>query len=215
MFTGLVQAIGEVTSLRPREGGGLRLFIEPRGWHVNLNLGESISVSGVCLTLADGSSPGRLCFDAVPETLACTTLGRLRIGGHVNLERSLSAGDYLGGHFVQGHIEAVGRVEVIAPAPDYRLRISAPAELMPAIVPKGSVAVDGVSLTVAAADPPTCSFEVALIPTTLALTTLSRLRAGEGVNLETDVFARTIVNYMRYFAGQPGADVRHPTGGGR
>jgi riboflavin synthase len=203
MFTGLIQAVGEITSLRAREGGGLRLFVEPRGWNVHLSLGESIAVSGVCLTLADGSGPGRLCFDAVPETLARTTFGRLRIGSKVNLERSLLAGDYLGGHFVQGHIEAVGVVELIAPAPDYRLRISAPPELMPAIVPKGAVAIDGVSLTAAAADVPTHSFEVALIPTTLAMTTLCRLRPGDLVNLETDIFARTIVNYMRYFGGPP------------
>jgi riboflavin synthase alpha subunit len=201
MFTGIIQALGEVTALRPRQGGGARLYIEPRAWNVHLEIGESIAVAGVCLTLAEGTTPGRLCFDAVPETLALTTLGRLRIGSRVNLEASLSAGDPLGGHFVQGHVEGVGTAQLLTP--DFRLRIAAPPELMPAIVPKGAIAIDGVSLTIAAADPPTSSFEVALIPTTLQMTTLGRLAPGDPVNLETDIFARTILNYMRFYAAAP------------
>ena len=203
MFTGLIQAVGQVVSVRPRADGAHRLFIEPRGWHAHLELGESISVSGVCLTLAEGSSEGRLCFDAVPETLSKTTLGRVRVGSYVNLERSLSVSGRLDGHFVQGHIEGMGKVEHVKPAPDYRLRIAAPAGLAPCIVPKGCVAVDGVSLTIASADAKAATFEVALIPTTLQMTTLSRLKEGDQVNLETDILARTVINHIRHHAPSP------------
>jgi riboflavin synthase len=138
-------------------------------------------------------------FDAVPETLRLTTLGTLAPGAKVNLERSLAAGDLIGGHFVQGHIEGQAKIERVSPAPDCRLRLSAPPQLMPAIVPKGAIAIDGVSLTVAAADPESLTFEVALIPTTLEQTTLSQLKPGDRVNLETDLLARTIVNYLQHF----------------
>jgi riboflavin synthase len=201
MFTGLVQAIGTVASVDPRPAGGVRLVIEAPSWDHRPALGESIAVSGCCLTLAQdlGESKGRLAFDAVPETLARTTLGALRPGSRINLERSLRADDLMGGHTVQGHVEGVGEVAAIEPSPDYRLRIRPPAALMPCIVPKGSIAIDGVSLTVAAADPREGSFDVALIPTTLELTTLSNLKPGGRVNLETDIQARTLLHILKNY----------------
>jgi riboflavin synthase len=206
MFTGLIQALGEVVSIDPTLSGA-RLAIAPRRWPQTPTPGESIAVAGVCLTLADppSSSSSRpiLHFDVVPETLRLTTLGFLSKGSPVNLEPSLRAGDPLGGHFLQGHIEGLATVEHVSPAPDYRLRLSAPSHLMPAIVPKGSIALDGVSLTIAAADPQLNTFEVALIPTTLEQTTLSSLKPGDRVNLETDLLARTIVNYLQHFRAPP------------
>lgn len=202
MFTGLIQAIGQITAVRPRhDGRGVRLHVEPRGWDMPFAMGESIAVAGVCLTLAEESGQGRLCFDVVPETLQKTTLGKATVGSKVNLERSLAAGELVGGHFLQGHIEGMGTVESATPGADHRVRIVVPAELMPAIVPKGSIAVDGVSLTIACADAAACAFEVALIPTTLMYTTLSGLHAGHQVNLETDILARTVVNYLKHHKG--------------
>jgi riboflavin synthase len=201
MFTGLVQAIGAVVSAAPGPPGGIRLLVDTAGWGHRPRLGESIAVSGCCLTVAEepDRAGGRLAFDAIAETLACTTLGCLRPGSRVNLERSLRADDLLGGHTVQGHIEGVGEVVAVDSADGYRLRIRPPADLMPCIVPKGSVAVDGVSLTIAAADPRDATFEVALIPTTLELTTLSDLRPGGRVNIETDIQARTLLHLLRHY----------------
>jgi riboflavin synthase len=201
MFTGLVQAIGAVASIDPGPAGGLRLVVDPGAWPHRPLVGESIAVSGCCLTVAEdpAGTQGRLAFDAVPETLAKTTLGALRPGSRVNLERSLRADDLMGGHTVQGHVEGVGEVLAVQPRPDYRLRIRPPADLMPCIIPKGSIAIDGVSLTIAAADPHEGTFEVALIPTTLELTTLGDLRPGARVNLETDIQARTLLHLLRNY----------------
>lgn len=207
MFTGIVQALGSVAAVEPRPSGA-RLVIAPRGWEHRPAVGESIAVNGCCLTLAEPTegTEGRLAFDVVHETLSRTTLGRLAPGSHVNLERSLAASDLLGGHMVQGHIEGVGTIERIQQEPDWRVRIRPPAELMECIVPKGSVTVDGVSLTIAGVELPPVgrpggTFEVALIPTTLALTTLGPAREGDGVNLETDIMARTMVHWLRQYAG--------------
>jgi riboflavin synthase len=200
MFTGLVQGVGVVGESRPT-AAGIRLLVDPRDWPHRPLPGESIAVSGVCLTLAAPVGPDRqLAFDVVAETLARTTLGRLAPSSRVNLERSLAVGDLLGGHFVQGHVDGVGVVERVETGGDRRVRIRPPAELMPCIAPKGSVTVEGVSLTVAAADGEGGAFEVALIPTTLALTTLDDLRPGAAVNIETDVLARTVVHYIRHRA---------------
>lgn len=172
--------------------------------------GESISVSGCCLTVAAvvgvGGGGGEIAFDVIPETLARTTLGRLRAGDRVNLERSLRAGDRLGGHMVQGHVDSVGEVvagvagelgagEAAAPGEGVRLRIGASPEVMEFVTPKGSITVDGVSLTVAASAREW--FEVALIPETLARTTLAALKPGDHVNVETDVLARTVIHWMK------------------
>lgn len=203
MFTGLVQAVGTVSFVKPRQAG-VRLGIRPRDWAHRPAPGDSISISGVCLTLVlpEAGDAAVLEFDVVPETLARTTLGALSAGALVNIERSLAAGDLLGGHFVQGHIDVLGSVERVTPAPDYRLSVSVPPGAMPAIVPKGSIAIDGVSLTIASADAARGrgTFEVALIPSTLELTTLGQLKPGHKVNLETDILARTVANYLQHHA---------------
>ncbi len=184
---------------------GVRLVIEVPRWEERPRAGDSVAVAGCCLTVADEpkrdpSGAHFLRFDVVSETLEKTTLGRLEHGARVNIEASLRADSALGGHMVQGHIEGIGVVEsVSADAADWRLVIRPPGALMPCIVPKGSVAVDGVSLTVAAAARD--SFSVALIPTTLERTTLGALRPGGACNIETDILARTVVHFMRNYSG--------------
>jgi riboflavin synthase len=178
MFTGLVREVGTVASF---EDG--RLVVASS---TGAELGDSIAVDGVCLTVVENSG-GRLSFDVVPETLA-----RVKpFGARVNLEPALRAGDPLGGHYVQGHVDGVGRVVSVEPEQDgARIRVEPPADLLRYLVEKGSVAVDGVSLTVAAVDE--TGFEVALIPHTLAETTLSDARPGSPVNLELDVLAKYV-----------------------
>lgn len=199
MFTGLVQAVGTVHEAHPSPAG-LRLVIDPGAWPHRAAHGESISVSGVCLTHTGTESDRLLTFDAVSETLSKTTLGSLRAGGRVNLEHAVRADTLMGGHFVQGHVDAVGTVaSVNADEKDWRVMFTAPASAMECMVPTGSVTIDGVSLTVAGVhgEGAERTFHVALIPTTLALTTLKALRAGDRVNIETDMIARTVVNFMR------------------
>jgi riboflavin synthase len=185
MFTGLVREVGTVASM---VNG--RLTIEAPETSEGVQLGDSVAIDGVCLTVVafDESS---LSFDAVPETLARTALGTLDQGSRVNLEPALRAGDPLGGHYVQGHVDGVGSVQNVAPEGDgRRVRFEAPAELLRYIVEKGSIAVQGTSLTVAAVDE--AGFEVALIPHTLQATTLGTLEPEQPVNLETDVLAKYV-----------------------
>jgi riboflavin synthase len=190
MFTGLVSDLGLVERLAPRQGGA-RLTLRPRALRVDdLALGESVACSGACLTVVERGG-GLVSFDAVPETLARTTLGGWGPGTKVNLERALALGDRLGGHLVQGHVDAVG--EVLRRAPEgqgVRLAISLPAAIAALVAEKGSIAVDGVSLTVAAVTRD--RFEIALIPETLARTTLGDAGPGTKVNLEADVIARHV-----------------------
>ncbi len=311
MFTGIIRVVGRVVGVETVPAGR-RLLVAP-GYATGApggsegsggqpgspggipespggvsRPGDSICVSGCCLTVADrgtgfqpvyvapASSPvapassrctaadpsvapasgrctdGVLAFDVVPETLAKTTLGGLEPGDAVHLEPSVTASTLLDGHVVQGHVEGVGvvvGVSVVADGGEYRLRIAPPAGLMPCLVPKGSVAVDGVSLTIAAvsaaapasspvapassrctvANPsvaPASSrctaavgadgpwFEVALIPTTLEMTTLGALVVGSRVNLETDILARTVVHVLRHYGVGPGAGGGGPQAGG-
>lgn len=224
MFTGLIQAIGTVVAIKPT-ATGVRLEIDPGSWDQHPTLGESIAVGGCCLTLAEPEAcrgaQRVLTFDVVPETLAKTTLGGWRHGSRVNLERSLRASDLIGGHFVQGHVEGAGRVVRIDQGPEWRVRISAPIGTAEAIIPKGSIAVDGVSLTVAACagssepSPSNAWFEVALIPTTLRLTTLASLREGDPVNIETDMMARSVLHYLRHMTLERMASVVKPGVPGR
>ncbi len=181
---------------------GASLRVRAAAWGHRPRAGESVCVAGVCLTaVADATEAGAIRFDVVAETLGKTALGRLREGAEVNLEHACRADTLLGGHIVQGHVDGVGRVVAVRDdAADWRVEIEPPADLMPYVVPKGSVCVDGVSLTIARTS--ATSFGVALIPATLALTTLSALRAGDEVNIETDIVAKTVVNYMRNFAGR-------------
>jgi riboflavin synthase len=188
MFTGLVEDIGVVERVVSLQGGA-RLIIRPQNLPMDeLDPGESLSCSGCCLTMVEKSDRTVL-FDVVPETLSRTTIGSWRPGRSINLERALAVGDRFGGHFVQGHVDGVGQViSRIAEGPGMRLGISLPAALLPFIAEKGSVAVDGVSLTVAKIG--SDRFEVALIPETLARTTLCRAMVGGTVNLEADLLAR-------------------------
>lgn len=207
MFSGIIRAKGTVVALEPSDAGR-RLVIDPRGWDHRPGPGDSICVSGCCLTLAEPTgADGTLAFDVIPESLAKTTLGGLGPGSVVNLEASVTASTPMDGHVVQGHVEGVGEVVRVVTEGQWRARIAPPRELMPCLAPKGSVAVEGVSLTIAEIDPGDGWFEIALIPTTLELTTLGALRPGAKVNLETDILARTIVHVMRHYRhvlGEPG-----------
>jgi len=194
MFTGIIQTTGVVRSLR-RESGAVHLVLDAPGLTRPIPEGSSICVHGVCLTVARSDSIGPH-FDVVGETIKRSTLGALSVGERVNLERSLRLGDPMDGHVVQGHVDGTGRVERIQTSSQGQaLTIAVDDALMPFIIPKGAVAVDGVSLTVAEAGPD--NFTVALIPTTLARTTLGALRVGDQVNLETDILVRTIVMTVR------------------
>jgi riboflavin synthase len=187
MFTGLVREVGKVVSF---EDGRLRVEAQ-----LSAAVGDSVSVAGVCLTVVDGDRR-TLAFDAVPETLARTTLGRLGEGSAVNLEPALKAGEPLGGHYVQGHVDGAGRVRAVEPEGEgTRVWLDAPPEILRYCVEKGSIAVDGVSLTVAALDDD--GFAVALVPHTLAATTLGALAPGDEVNLEADVLAKYVERLSR------------------
>jgi riboflavin synthase alpha subunit len=189
VFTGIVRELGAVESV---EGGedGIRLRVSAPRTAAEAQPGDSVALNGVCLTVVEQVG-GALAFDAVPETLSRTTLGRLAPGAAVNVEPALRAGEPLGGHIVQGHVDGVGRVRSVGPEGDgARLEIEAPAELLRYLVEKGSIAVEGVSLTVAGAG--RGRFAVALVPHTLAVTTLGSLSAGDEVNLEVDVLAKYV-----------------------
>jgi riboflavin synthase len=189
MFTGLVEALGVVRELNA-DGAGRLLVIEGQAFAAELALGESVAVNGCCLTVvAHDATTCR--FQAGPETLRRTNLGDLQPGDRVNLERSLRVGDRLGGHIVQGHVDGVGRIERIASDGEWTTTwFSCPAELSAQMVSKGSVAVDGVSLTLVEVED--ARFSVALIPHTLANTTLGFKRPGDPVNLETDLLAKYV-----------------------
>ena len=191
MFTGIVERTVRVAAIS--EGTGfvrLNLAVE---WP-DVKSGDSIAVNGVCLTVAEIAKPV-LGFDVIPETLSKTNLGLLKAGDLVNVERSLRAGDRIDGHFVQGHVDGTARlVDQVADEKEWRLTVHPPAELMKFVVPKGSVTIDGVSLTVAAVS--NDRFEVALIPTTLKLTTLGSRAIGWPFNFEADILSKTIVTWL-------------------
>lgn len=188
MFTGIVEAIGRVEALRPGRGGTRRVAIASPLDLAPVPQGGSIAVDGVCLTVV-ARRGRRFEADLGLETLARTTLGRLRVGSRVHLERPLRLGDPLGGHLVTGHVDGIGRVEARQGHGEaLGLRIAAPAALAPLLAPKGSVAVDGVSLTVNTVAGRV--FSVMLIPHTLAVTRLGERRAGDRVNIEADLIAK-------------------------
>jgi riboflavin synthase len=189
VFTGIVRERGRVAAIEGN-ADGVRLTIDAPQTAVTVVPGDSVSLAGVCLT-AVAVPNGRIVFDAVPETLQRSTLGRLAAGDALNVEPALRAGDPLGGHYVQGHVDGVGRVRSVEREGDgTRVWIEAPPDVLRYCVEKGSVTVDGVSLTVAGlADD---AFAVALVPHTLAVTTLGTLAAGDEVNLEADVLAKYV-----------------------
>lgn len=203
MFTGLVEGVGRLDA-RESRGGDARLRIAAGTLPFDgIALGESISVNGVCLTVV-AFDAGGFEADASNETLALTTLGVLPVGHPLNLERAMRPDDRLGGHLVSGHVDGVGRVLSVAPdARAQRWRFSAPPALLRYIAQKGSICVDGVSLTVNAVDD--AGFEVALVPHTVAHTAFSATVAGDPVNLEVDLVARYVERLLSTGAAATGA----------
>jgi len=189
MFTGLIEDVGEILSVDRRDGG-LRLGIGTRLGR-ELKAGESVAVNGVCLTAVDPA--GRQFFaDVSPATLAVTTLGRLTSGTRVNLERALAAGGRFGGHVVQGHVDGVGEVTAVTRDGDHHwMVVDVPPALGPYLVEKGSLAVDGISLTIARLHETHAGFQI--VPHTLAHTTLGVIRAGDPVNVECDIIGKYVV----------------------
>jgi riboflavin synthase len=193
MFTGLVEALGTVTRREPDGAGGQHLTIA-NPFAAELVLGESVAVNGACLTAVE-ITPDAFRVQAGPETLLRTNLGGLRAGDRVNLERALRLGDRLGGHLVQGHVDGVGHVADRVPQGEWEtVWFTAAPELAAQMVSKGSVAVDGVSLTLV--DVTADRFSVALIPHTLAATTLGFRAVGDAVNIETDLFGKYVWKYL-------------------
>ena len=206
MFTGIVERTGRIASAA-RHGRGRRVRIQAHLAGRALALGESVCVDGVCLTVA---RRGRSWFevDLSPETVRVTTLGRRAADSTVNLERALRAGDRMGGHLVQGHVDGIGRVASVRREGASRVvTFSAPPEVAGALVRRGSVAIDGVSLTIAALR--RARFDVVLIPHTLAMTTLDELRPGREVNLEADILGKYVLEYLaRIRPRRPAATAR-------
>lgn len=198
MFTGIIEAVGQVRRVgaAPRADGmtaAHRLEVAVPELLAEVALGASVAVNGICLSVTGRDAAGGA-FDVIPETWRNTTLQHLRPGEPVNLERSLRVGDRLEGHFVQGHVDGVGVVDEVARGGDeWKIRVCVNADLMPYLIRKGSVAIDGTSLTIVDVDAARARFSVALIPTTLAGTVLAKRRAGDRVNIETDMLARLIV----------------------
>jgi riboflavin synthase len=202
MFTGIVETVGKI--VRFERGGDLAsIVVDAPTLCEGVKRGDSIAVNGACLTVT-ALAGGRLSFEAVAETLVRTNLGELTIGSGVNLERAMRADQRLDGHIVQGHVDAVGRVRALErEGADVRLFIDCDPSFSVLLVDKGSVAVDGVSLTVVRAE--TGGFDVALIPHTLESTTLGQRSGGDRVNLEADVLGKYVKHYVERVLGDPPA----------
>ncbi len=193
MFTGIVERTGTVIAT-DSVAGGRRLRVDVGPVATESKHGDSICINGVCLTVTEING-NVVAFDVIRETLDKTTLGRKATGDRVNIERSLRVGDRFDGHFVQGHVDGtatVGRIQ--ASTSEHVVWLAPQAHVMPFMIPKGSVAIDGVSLTIAAVDGD--RFSVALIPTTLDRTTFGAMKAGDTVNIESDIIARAIVHHL-------------------
>jgi len=240
MFTGLIQRVGRVADRSPQgTNTTVRLTIHidppilandssqqepnhpntPTRWPGLPRVEESVAIDGCCLTVAEIMGESTLAFDVIPQTLAVTTLGTLRVGDPVNLEQCVSPTGLLGGHIVQGHIDGVGEVLHIQKTEDWRVRVGLPSHLIRYAVPKGSITLAGVSLTLANLDIQAGWIEVALIPTTLERTTLVGLHVGQPINIEMDSIAKTVVHYLENFTTQQPSTteskLKSPTGAGQ
>ena len=202
MFTGIIEEIGEITAIAP-SGDGWRLTVRAPKAASDAVHGESIAVSGVCLTVV-GSTADTFDTDVMKQTLDVAAIGGASVGTRVNIEKAMPVGARLGGHIVQGHVDGVGEVLEVRPGAQWSvLRVSLPADLAPLVVDKGSISVDGTSLTVSAVSPPDAEsawFEISLIPETLAATTLGTRAIGDRVNLETDILARHVERLLAFRA---------------
>ncbi len=197
MFTGIIAHVGVVRSLQP-SGGGKRLTIDLGPLAAGLEQGDSVAVNGACLTAAAAPRGSEAAFDVVQETLARTNLGAIRATSRVNLERALRLGGGLDGHLVQGHVDGLAVVAGIQRGGQWLIDFEAP-QLTPVMVAKGSVAIDGISLTLVEVTEST--FRVAVIPTTLAATTLGERKPGDAVNIETDIIGKYVRKYLLGDAG--------------
>ena len=187
MFTGIIETVGMIKQVQP-SGNQMRLSIDLNRIADGVHLGDSIAVNGVCLTISHLNGTVAQ-FDVSTETIEKTTLTKLKNGSVINLERAMSAQGRFGGHIVQGHIDGLGKIAAIRKQADFaQFRFEVPKELQAQIVLKGSVAVDGVSVTVAKLD--AAGFEVAVIPTTLKETTWHQSKIGDAVNIETDILVK-------------------------
>lgn len=210
MFTGIIEEQGVITAIEP-SGDGVRLTVRAPLAVSDAQRGDSISISGVCLTVTDQTSEG-FTADVMKQTLDMSTLATLGVDSRVNVERALAAHTRLGGHIVQGHVDGTGEVLEVRPGEQWRvIRVSLPADLAPLVVDKGSITVQGVSLTVSDVSEPDAAshwFEISLIPETLEVTTLGTLAPGDRVNLETDILARHVQRLLRFAStdGIPSAE---------
>lgn len=206
MFTGIIEEMGEITAIAPA-GDGWRLTVRAPRAAADAVHGESIAVSGVCLTVV-GSTADTFDTDVMKQTLDVAAIGSANVGTRVNIEKAMPVGARLGGHIVQGHVDGTGEVREVRPGAQWSvLRIGLPVDLAPLVVDKGSIAVDGTSLTVSAVSAPADPspwFEVSLIPETLAATTLGIRAVGDRVNLETDILARHVERLLAFRAAPEG-----------
>ena len=207
MYTGLIHSIGKILETSP-SSAGLRLTVAAPKHLLDdpgPMPGESINIDGCCLSLVSWQSADdhlALAFDVTHQTLANTTLGDLKPNAHVHLERSCTPTTLLGGHIVQGHVDDVASVVAVVQQPQWRITIAPPQRLMPFITPRGSICVAGVSLTIAELSVAEATFEVALIPDTLARTHLGSLEPGDTVNLECDAMVKALIHWQQHYAAQ-------------
>lgn len=206
MFTGIIEEIGDITAIEPA-GDGWRLTVRAEKAAQDAVHGESIAVSGVCLTVVDSASD-TFTVDVMKQTLDVSALAGASVGSSVNIEKAMPVGARLGGHIVQGHVDGIGVVIDVRPGDQWSvLRVSLPEDLAPLVVDKGSISIDGTSLTVSAVSDAAAAahwLEVSLIPETLAATTLGRRAVGDRVNLETDILARHVERLLAFRAAPEG-----------
>lgn len=207
MFTGIIEEIGEITAIAP-SGDGWRLTVRAPKAARDAVHGESIAVSGVCLTVV-GSGPDTFDADVMKQTLDVSVLAAASVGTTVNIEKAMPVGARLGGHIVQGHVDGTGEIIEVRPGDQWRvLCVGIPADLAPVVVNKGSISIDGTSLTVSAVSDATAAehwLEVSLIPETLSATTLGSRSVGDRVNLETDILARHVERLLAFRALSEGS----------